>query len=227
MNYSELVDAMAFFADLLYVPTEYRETLAALFSGGPRAFVGELERLADGGSPAAAAMLAAICLHPNEMGQRDAARAISLCSRGAACNDSYAQYILAWALYHVGRQAEGKESLEAAANSGFSPAIVDRISWALNSTAYRLSSPYDILPFIQRAMDSGHRAAIASKAAVYRLGNLGLGRRLLGYMLYPVGYWTRRKAAAMEPFSERNYLFNYNRKRPIFRKQPLFLPRDR
>jgi TPR repeat protein len=227
MDYSDLVDAMAFFADQFYVPTEYRDTLAILLSGGPENYVRELERLADGGSPAAAAMLAAICLHPNEQGQRDAARAISLCSRGAARSDAYAQYILAWALFHVGRPLEGKESLESAADSGFSPAIVDRITWALSGIAYHLNSAHDIVPFIQRAVDSGHCAAIATKAAIYRLGKLGFGRRLLGYLLFPVGFWKRRRASVREPFSERNYLFNYNRKHPMFRKQLLFSPRRR
>jgi hypothetical protein len=86
------------------IPSEEgRPVLKFLASGGPEAFLTELKRLSQLGSPWASAALAFIALMPGSGGRRDIQRALELCQAHADRGDAYALYMCAWAMLSFGK----------------------------------------------------------------------------------------------------------------------------
>lgn len=188
----------------LYIPPQGRHLLGLLAFGETKSLTNELYRLSSLGSPWASALLGWLCLIPDRGGVRQVERAIGLCRAHAYAGDPYSCYVLAWAWVCVGRKEEAFPMMERAAAAGFPPASVDLITFLWPNLE---ESPQLAAELLGRADRSGHMAAMLWRCRLYKTGNLGIVRRMLGHLMMPVAlgraFWGFWKG----PFSSETLLF--------------------
>ena len=172
----------------------------------------ELERLASLGSAWAAAALGWLYICKSRDGTRDPGRAIKLCRRPAAAGDSYASYVLAWALALANQGTEAVDMMKRAALAGFLPARLDLVTFVWNGwdpTRRNKRVAYDLLNHAQ-----GHKAAMVWRCRLNRSGEFGLVRQVLGYALMPVALLRYAVAFWRNPFSSKVLVFQPRMTRP-------------
>lgn len=192
---------------IVYVPVVAESMLNDFEYRGSAAFKAELERLAVLGASWAAALLAyqALLLRPD--GTRDTARAIALCEHPAARADAFAQYILAWALLLGPKPEDAFAMLNKSALQQFPPAILDGAAFFMRGWGVAKGADDRVLKSLALGEQVGHRATLLIRCHVYRTGRLGMFKRLLGYMLTPVGTLMYAAGGLLSPFSAQVFLF--------------------
>jgi len=210
----------AYFNGPLYVPEEGRDVLQFLESGGPSRFTDELKRLSTLGSPWASAILGYIALMPGPERTRDTDRAIELCKGHAHGGDSYAQFVLAWALIYHGETNLAYETMKKAMLTGFPPATLDFAVFIWHGWGTQERYPRLALRALRRADQTGHKAAFEWRCFFYKSGQLGIARRLIGYVLAPIGRLRYILALSRDPFSCRVFKFQIGTTGPLLRQQP-------
>lgn len=200
---------------VLYLPHEGRYVLEVLESGGPRRFIGELQKLSTQGSPWASAALGYVSLRQDP--QRNAGFAEQLCKTHADEGDPYAMFVLSWALFFGGDHWGATQKMREAMKSSFSPAMVDfaRLVWRGEAVGQRDSVA--ALEALRAAHRAGHKAARLWMYSFYKSGRLGLGRQLLGYLLRPIAQLRLLVAVCADPFSMRVFVFQRKPARPLFK----------
>jgi len=193
--------------ETVFVPSAAEHYLEALKRGGIADLLPELNRLAALGNPWASAWLGYYALRTANDGHPDTDRAINLCRGPAVQGFAYAQYILAWALLIRGDRLEGAKFMKCAAGQKFPPALLDFVTlfwrgWGVQSTQDRR-----ILKMLRLARAVGHQAEWMWRFAIYRSGKLGETRRILGYVLLPLGNLRYAIAKWRSPFSAAVFIF--------------------
>jgi hypothetical protein len=199
----------------LYVPDEGREVLTFLALGGPGRFVGELQRLSAQGSPWAAAVLAYNSLIPVRSANVEIAA--QLCRAHAEAGDPYACFVLGWALFYAGDHWRAVRYMRSAMAAGFRPAMVDFARFAWNGVSTGRRDPETALKAIRAAHQAGHKGALLTRCVFYVSGRLGVGRRVVGYLLYPVATLRYLVAICSDPFSSAVFNFQKDAVRPLFK----------
>jgi len=205
------------FTGPLYVPIEGRHALTSLEASGPGSFISELQRLSADGSPWASAALACIGLIPVQ--GANAAAAIQLCRVHADVGDPYACHILAWAFLIAGDDWRAIRYMRVAAEAGFHPAMVDFSKFVWSGVGTGKRQPWAGLKAIRLAHQAGHKAALLIQSALYRSGQLGVGRRFLGYLLYPAAALRYFLAMISDPFSADVFHFQRHARRPLLKSR--------
>jgi hypothetical protein len=212
--------AFAYLNGPLYVPDQGRYVLKLLETGGPRQFLGELERLSTLGSPWASAMLGYIALMPGPDGKRDASRASELCRSHAHAGDSYAQFVYAWALIYSGQTKLAFESIKKAAVAGFPPATLDFATFIWSLPGKKASDAAAALKALRFAYRARHKAAAVWRYDFYKSGRVGLFRRPLGYLLSPLAKLRFILSVYKDPFASRVFVFLHRATGPLLRDEP-------
>jgi hypothetical protein len=224
MNIDEYTaPAMAFLSTPLYVPSDCRELIEVLAVSGPNGLLEKLHAKIESGSTGAAAMLADLYLHVQGDGKRHLHEARRLCEKGALSGDAYCEYVLAWCLFYDHDRKGAYAMMSKASQRDFPPAITDLMLWTWTGIGTELKEPRDILPFIRRAVNSGHATASGLKASIYVSGKLGLLRAILGLVIYPFGCLKPRLALIGGAFDSKTYSFSYSFSVPPFRKGRRFV----
>jgi hypothetical protein len=218
-----LPKAFAYFNSPLYVPDQGRYVLKLLETGGPRQFFKELERLSTLGSPWASAVLGYIALIPGPDGKRDTSRAMELCRSHAHAGDSYAQFVLAWALIYSGQTKLAFESIKKATLSSFPPATLDFATFIWNLPGKKASDAAAALKALRFAYRAGHKAAAVWRYDFYRSGRVGLIRRPLGFFLAPLARLRFVLTIYKDPFACRVFVFQHRATGPLLRDEPRLL----
>jgi TPR repeat protein len=190
----------------VYIPSAAERHLVTLKRDGRRAFLDELEKLAALGSPWASAFLGyqALLLTPD--GTRNIERAIQLCKQPALSGDAYAAYILGWATFLSGDHAEALTYFRRATRQLFPPAVLDSVQFFWSSKGR--TEPAGVLISLRQARNVGHRCTMVFRGAIYRTGKLGIGRLLLGFLLWPVAWLYFSVASFRDPFSAQSFVFD-------------------
>jgi hypothetical protein len=196
--------------------------LKFLASGGQACFMNELEKLSTLGSPWASAMLGYIALMPGPEAKRNTDRAIELCKTPAHAGDSYAQFVLAWALIYRGESKLAYETMNKAMLSGFPPATLDFAVFIWHGWVTK--EPYAglALKALRRADQTGHKAAFEWRCFLYKSGEFGIVRRLFGYLLAPIARLRYILALWRDPFSCRVFKFQIGASGPLLRPYARF-----
>lgn len=215
-----LPKAFAYFNGPFYVPDQGRYVLKLIETGGPREFLSELERLSAAGSPWASAMLGYIALMPGPDGKRDTSRAMELCRSYAYAGDSYAQFVLAWALIFSGQTKLAFESLKKAARAGFPPATLDFATLIWNLPGKKASDAAAALKALRFASRAGHKATPVWRSDFYKSGRVGLVRRPLGYLLSPLAKLRLIFSIYKDPFASRVFVFQHRATGSLLRDEP-------
>ena len=198
----------------LFVPEQSRGVLAVLAKKGPSGMMLELERLASLGSTWASATLGYLALLPSSQGVRDPKRAVDLCSKGAADDDPYALFILAWARFLLTKKRlPAAEAMLRSSQRGFAPAT-------LAMTAFVWPNTQLTLRFIDEATKLGHKGALAVRCGFFRTGRFGIVRKIIGYALTPFARLRFTIALWINPFSDQTLQFISTDPRPAFRTCP-------
>ena len=197
-----------------YIPQHSRAVVALLVTHGPARMISELERLSSLGSPWASAALGYLSLLPSE-GQRDTSRAIRLCKPHAEAGDGYALFILAWARWFEGNHSAAVDAMTKSAVHRFPPGALDlaRLVWeaTLRTDAARA------LRILRYAEINRHKATLLWRCRFYSSGRVGVLRRVLGYLLMPIGWLRYWFALFTDPFSARVFVFQMSGATPLFR----------
>jgi TPR repeat protein len=151
-------------------------------------------------------------------GKRDSQKAIQLCSTSAEAGDSYARFVLAWALLYAGDHRRALELMRAAMEARFLPAMVDFAKFAWNGVGSRRRHPEEALKALQLADQAGHKGALLCMCWFYTSGQFGIARRLLGYALVPIASLRYFVAMCSDPFSSRVFTFQKDTPR-LFKSQ--------
>jgi len=200
----------------VFVPASAEHALRRLQGCGTSEFVAELHRLAALGTAWAGALLGydALLLHPD--GSRDLTAAVSYCSAPAAKGDALAQYVLAWALLLSGKTSAAGRELKKSALQLFPPALLDVVTFRWNGWAATRTRDSSILVSLRHARDIGHVAAMYWRSSLYRTGNFGMPRRVIGYVLMPVASCVLAFGRWRHPFSATVFVFNARAHGPLF-----------
>jgi hypothetical protein len=215
-----LPKAFAYFNGPLYVPDQGRYVLELIERGGPRQFLSELERLSALGSPWASAMLGYIALMPGPEGKRDTSRAAELCRSHAYSGDSYAQFVLAWALIYSGQTKLAFESMKKATLAGFPPATLDFATFIWSLPGKKASDATSALKALRFAYRARHKAAPVWRYDFYKSGRVGFFRRPLGYLLSPIAKLRFILSVYKDPFASRVFMFRHRATGPLLRDEP-------
>src|SRR5437016_6378574 len=205
---------------LLYVPKEARYVLKFLETGGPSRLISEWGRLWTLGSPWASAMLGYIGLIPGPDGTRNTGRAVELCKAHADAGDSYAQFVLAWALIYKGEHNLAIAAMKKAAQSRFPPATIDFVTFIWNGLGTKDRYPSTALKLLKLAEQANHKSALIWRCMFYRSGQFGVVRRLFGYLFTPFARLRYVLALWIDPFSCRVFVFQTGATGPLFRPKP-------
>lgn len=196
----------------LHIPKEARYIFKSADADGLAHLRSELERLSSLGSAWGASALGWLCICKATNGTRDPDRAIELCRSPAAAGDSYASYVLAWALALNGRGAEAFDMMKRAALAGFPAARLDLVTFVWNGwdpTSRNRCVAYNLL---NHARD--HKAAMLWRCRLRRSGEFGWIMQLLGYLLTPIALIRYALAFWENPFSCKVLIFQPWMKRP-------------
>ncbi len=191
-----------------YVPSAAEQHLIRLKQDGPEAFVRDLDRLASLGNPWAAALLGYQALLLGSDDARDTQKAIALCTDPAAHGDAFAQYILAWALLLAGNSPAAAKALKQSALQLFPPAILHSVTFFWNGWGVTKTDDSTILLSLKNAGQTGHRATLSLRCAIYRSGKLGVFRQTLGFLLTPIAMLLWAVATFRTPFSAQVFAFD-------------------
>jgi hypothetical protein len=196
----------------LHIPSEGRYIMKSGGADGLTCLRAELERLSSLGSAWATSALGWLCICKAADGTRDAGRAIELCKGPAAAGDPYASYVLAWALALSGRGTEAFDMMKRAALAGFLAARLDLVTFVWNGWDPTGRNRLVACNLLNYASD--HSAATLWKCRLWRSGEFGWSRRLLGYLLTPIALLRYTRAFWKNPFSCRVLVFQPWMKRP-------------
>src|SRR5581483_2122898 len=164
----------------LFIPEQSRKVLVVLAQKGPPGMMLELERLASLGSVWACATLGYLALLPSLLGVRDPKRAVDLCSKGAADDDPYSLYILAWAQFLLTNdRVPAAETMLRSSQRGFAPATLAMAAFVWPNTQLTLR-------FIDEATRLGHKGALVVRCGFFRTGRFGIVRKIIGYAMTPL-----------------------------------------
>lgn len=186
----------------LYIPQEGRFVLKTLEVAGPPGLIKELQKLSALGSPWASAALAHIYLRPGPEKKPDAEQAIDICRSHAERGNAYALYISAWAFLHLGQRAMAVRAMQSAAISRFPPAAMDFVVFAWNGWGMKERDTGAALRLLRVAFSLRHAMALKWLCRLYRSGEFGIWRRVLGLFLMPIAVVRYALAIRHDPFSE-------------------------
>jgi len=108
--------------------------------------------------------------------------------------------------------------MKAAAAAGFSPAILDFVTFLWMGTGIKETDPPVIASLLRGAGKAHHKAALIWQCELYRSGEVGFALRLLGYLLAPFAQFRYLVAVTIDPFSCDVFKFRRSVKEPLFRK---------
>lgn len=199
----------------IYVPEHDREITELLTSGDISQLATVLEHRASLGSGWAAGLLAyleAVGLG----GKPDLAAAISRCTAAAQAGDSYAQYVLAWALWDTGDRLHAIRWMKRSVMDGkFLPAkvglglMVYMLGWTKRET--RNSA----LRILWGAHRLGHIQPLQFICRCACRGHFGMTYRLIGLLVYPFVLSRASLIGSWHPFSERCFMWHPPEVHPI------------
>jgi hypothetical protein len=185
----------------LYIPPEGRSVLKHLEAAGPSGLIQELQRLSALGSAWASAALDHIYLRPGPTAKPNPNRAIELCQNHAERGDSYAQYIYAWALLHLGQRNMAVRAMQSSAISRFPPAAMDFVIFVWHGWGMKQRDPRAARKLLRVAFKLHHAMALKWLCRLNRSGEYGIWRRVLGFMLTPFAHIRYAFAIWADPFA--------------------------
>jgi hypothetical protein len=200
----------------VYVPEHDREVIELLISGNISQLVKVLEHRASLGSGWASGLLAYLEAVGAFGGKPNLAAAISRCTAAAQAGDSYAQYVLAWALWETGDRVHAIRWMRRSVTDGkFLPArvglglMVYMLGWTKRETR---SSALRILWHAHRL---GHIQPLQFICRCACRGHFGMAYRLLGLLAYPFVLSRASLIGSWHPFSERCFMWHPPEVHPI------------
>lgn len=200
----------------VYVPEHDREVIELLTSGDISQLVVRLEHRASLGSGWASGLLAYLEAVGVLGGTPDLAAAISRCTAAAQAGDSYAQYVLAWALWETGERVRGIRWMRRSATEGkFLPAWA---GWGLMLYALAgkdLKARRIALKLLWRAHRRGHIQPLQFICRCACRGHFGMAYRLVGLLAYPFVLSRASLIGSWHPFSERCFMWHSPEVHPI------------
>jgi hypothetical protein len=95
--------------------------------------------------------------------------------------------------------------------------MVDFAKFVWSGVGTGARQPEAALKAIQFAHRVGHKGALLIQCGLCSSGRLGLGRRLLAYLLYPIASVRYLVAICLDPFSSDVFHFQKNARRPLLK----------
>src|SRR5579871_6322034 len=201
----------------LFVPSEGAAVVAVLAKQGREQFIVELTRQMELGAAWAAAILGFLDLKGAIDGRPRVDRAEQRCLAAARAGDSYAQYVLAWAVGEQKRPEEAYRWMNRAATEGdFLPAWTDLGRFALSGVGTRHPDLARGIGLWWGAHHRGHKLALMFICEIYREGKCGLLRRVGGYLMAPYALLRYYLAFRLRPFDQDVFLNILGRADPFF-----------
>lgn len=168
----------------IYVPEEQTDIAVLLMKGDAATVEEVLKRRASLGSRSAAALLGFLEIMGAFSGKPNPQAAITCCTGPAQAGDPYAQYILAWACWEIGKKDDAFRWMKRPAAAGFLPAIVDT-GRLLAVEAQNVGELRSAVAILWGAHKHGHVLPLLAISGIGVRGRLGLLQRLLGLVLFP------------------------------------------
>lgn len=200
----------------IYIPENDAEVVALLVTRDTAKLATLLLRRISLGSDSAAALLGYLEFMGAISGEFNPNAAISLCADSAKRGYPYAQYVIAWAHWEIGKKADGIRWMKrAAVESKFLPAWVDLGMMVAILGANRRVIRAGVT-YILAAHKMGHAAALLAICSVGLGGRLGLAWRLGCAIAFPFCLLRAVLFWRCQPFSERSLVTLKNPKVPFF-----------
>jgi hypothetical protein len=196
------------FTGPIYVPEHDREVIGLLIARDIPQLVTVLEHRASLGSGWASALLAYLEAMGVLREKPDLAAAISRSTAAAQAGDSYAQYVLAWALWDTGDRVHAVQWMKRSVVDGkFLPARVGFgvIAYMLGWTKRETRGP--ALRILWQAHRLGHAQPLQLICRFACRGHFGIVYRLLGLLAYPFVLARSNLIVWLHPFSERSFMW--------------------
>jgi hypothetical protein len=196
------------FTGPIYVPEHDREVIGLLIASDISQLVTELEHRAALGSGWASGLLAYLEAVGVLREKPDLAAAISRCTAAAQAGDSYAQYVLAWALWDTGDRVHAVQWMKRSVIHGkFLPARVGLglMAYMLGWTKRETRGP--ALRILWQAHRLGHAQPLQLICRFACGGHFGIVYRLLGLLAYPFVAARSNLIVWFHPFSERSFMW--------------------
>ena len=199
----------------IFIPKELSALKTILDEHGREAFATELQRHARLGSVDAVAIQAYIQLRGAFGGLADAVEAVRLCSATSRTSE-YLDYVWAWAYASQTDYANALKCLQRSGQKLFPPAALDLALFVWQGWGVKEPDPKVALWFVGHAAALGHYFAPVLRSAFYRSGRLGIARKIISYLLYPLVLLRYGIAMGLNPFDARVFTINLRARRPLF-----------
>lgn len=201
----------------IYVPEEDRDVIALLVKGDAAELAAVLMRRASLGSGCASALLGFLELMGAFGGQPNLEAAIAYCIEPAKSGDPYAQYVLSWAYWQIGKRREALRWMtRSARDSKFLPAWVG-LGSILLTLAENDAEVRDAIKVLWRAHRFGHVAALPLICKVAVGGHLGPISRFLGIIALPYALARLTIVMYLQPFGIKSFAYMRQLGFPFFR----------
>ena len=190
-----------------------RELLAA---GDVHGAIGEWRRLAELGSGGARCVLAYLYLRGAPSIPIDVEEARRLCLSALTSEPGYANYLLG-CLSRMDTETSIKvKYLLASYKAGFVPAETMMAGIMMASANEPGTRRKKAETMLRRAIDAGHVPALILLSSFYRAGRLGLVKRVLGILLFPVSQITYVLTIRFRIFSVSSFTYVNEPTRRLF-----------
>src|SRR5258706_5283886 len=201
----------------LFVPEEQRGLATFLVRGEIDAFVCELSRLAVLGSAGASATLGFLELCGGVTGERRVAAAQSLVQRHAAAGHAQSQYILAWCFWHNERGDDALDQMRRACAQRFAPAAFDLARFVQRGWGVRTADLVVAEKLLWKAHSIGHVSAAQFAFHMWRTGNWGILKSIVGALTYPLATVRVMIHWYFRPLSANVFFYNPHASRTLFK----------
>lgn len=192
----------------LFVPPEQAVLRRMLIESRVDDFLAEVHRMAEIRSLFAQAMLGYLELTARPVEQVRHSRIVERVSPAAAAGNAFAQYVLAWSLWHQGKWAESLAQMRRAGLALFPPAMLDLGRFAWFGWGMRTADRIAARELLWQAHRIGHKAALQWLCRLQTQGAAGLIGRVTGHMGFLPMSMRYSWFLARDPFSVDVFFYN-------------------